>query len=192
MSTTSERILSTSERILDGALRALARRGVQKLSMSDICDEAGVSRGTLYRYFKNKRDVLEAIGQHVENGYKEAMQQAIKARPDPEDRLRVVMDVIVHYSDSHPEAALVIDEEPEFALGFLRREFSNYLNTVRDALEPVLDAAPMVQNGALTRNQLAEIFLRIGMSAALLPSPQARKLPQRVAAMWDALNRKSR
>ena len=44
----------TVNRILDGALRALARRGLRKLSMSDICEEAGISRGTLYRYFKSK------------------------------------------------------------------------------------------------------------------------------------------
>lgn len=44
----------THTRILDGALSALARRGVRKLSMSDVGAEAGISRGTLYRYFRDK------------------------------------------------------------------------------------------------------------------------------------------
>lgn len=180
-------VSATSERILDGALRALARRGVRKLSMSDVCEEAGVSRGTLYRYFKNKGDVLEAISQHVENGFKMAVRDAIAAQPDPEQRLRVVLDVMVHYSDAHPAAVQMIDEAPEYALAFLRREFPTYLATTLEALEPVLDAAPVVRDGTLTRAQLAEIFLRIGMSNILLPSPRSGELPQRVAALWAAL-----
>ena len=47
-------------RILSGALDAIASRGVKRLSMSDIIDASGVSRGTLYRYFSNKDEVLGA------------------------------------------------------------------------------------------------------------------------------------
>jgi AcrR family transcriptional regulator len=34
--------------ILDGALSALARKAVRKLSMVDVCYEAGIARGTLF------------------------------------------------------------------------------------------------------------------------------------------------
>ena len=50
-------------RILSGALDAIAARGVKRLSMSDIIDASGVSRGTLYRYFSNKDQVLSAVAE---------------------------------------------------------------------------------------------------------------------------------
>jgi AcrR family transcriptional regulator len=179
----------TPAKILDGALRALARHGRRKLSMSDVCHEAGVSRGTLYRYFKSKEEVLEAIGQHVENGFRRAIQEAIAEEPNVEDRLRVVLDVIVHYNDRHPEAAAAIAAEPEFALAFFRREFPNHLAITREGLGPVLDQATVVREGVITKNQLAEIFLRIAMSTTLVPSPQSGKTPERIAALWAALTR---
>ena len=45
---------STADQILVGALLALGEHGVETLSMREISEAAGVSRGTLYRYFKSR------------------------------------------------------------------------------------------------------------------------------------------
>ena len=47
--------------LLDAAKRVLARRGYPRSNIADICKEAGVARGTIYQYFRNKRDVLIAL-----------------------------------------------------------------------------------------------------------------------------------
>ncbi len=49
------------EQILGAAATVIARLGYDKTSMSDIADEAGVSRGTVYLYFKGKEDLFEAL-----------------------------------------------------------------------------------------------------------------------------------
>ena len=48
-------------RILDGALRALGRYGLAKLTLDDVAREAGCSRATLYRYFPGKSALLQAV-----------------------------------------------------------------------------------------------------------------------------------
>src|SRR5260221_73441 len=45
---------TSEDRILEGTLAAISRYGVHKLSMVDVAAEAGISRGTLYRYFETK------------------------------------------------------------------------------------------------------------------------------------------
>src|SRR5262245_35161324 len=55
---------ATRERILDGAARALARHGLAKLGMQDVSQQAAVSRGTLYRYFPNRDDLLTTLARH--------------------------------------------------------------------------------------------------------------------------------
>ncbi len=48
-------------RILEGALRALSRYGLTKLTLDDVAREAGCSRATLYRYFPGKSALLQAV-----------------------------------------------------------------------------------------------------------------------------------
>jgi AcrR family transcriptional regulator len=58
-----EQAASTRDRILDGAMRVVAS-GIAGLTVPAVAGEAGVSVPTLYRYFRTKRDLLEAIYHH--------------------------------------------------------------------------------------------------------------------------------
>ncbi len=49
------------ERILEGALRAFAKKGFYNTKVSEIATEAGVADGTIYLYFKNKDDLLISL-----------------------------------------------------------------------------------------------------------------------------------
>ena len=52
---------STKERILQTALRLFARDGYEAVSVSDIAGELGMTKGALYRHYRNKRDILDSI-----------------------------------------------------------------------------------------------------------------------------------
>jgi len=47
--------------ILDGAKRCFMSLGFEAASMNDITSEAGVSKGTLYVYFKDKEDLFKEL-----------------------------------------------------------------------------------------------------------------------------------
>lgn len=49
--------------ILDAAERCFARSGFHQASMQDICGEAGMSPGNLYRYFPSKEALIEGISE---------------------------------------------------------------------------------------------------------------------------------
>lgn len=53
--------MSGREQILDAALRCYAREGVIKTTVEHVAREAKVSRTTVYRYFKNRDEVLSAL-----------------------------------------------------------------------------------------------------------------------------------
>jgi len=50
----------TRKDILDSAVGLLTRNGIQGLTMDRVAAEAGVAKGTLYVYFKNKEEILDA------------------------------------------------------------------------------------------------------------------------------------
>jgi AcrR family transcriptional regulator len=175
------------ERITQGAIRAVARHGLRKLTMTDICDEAGVSRGTLYRYFKDKDQVLEAVGHQVESTLKVAVDNAIAADPEPAHRLQVVLRAVLDYQQLHPETVELVRVEPAFALDFLTRRLPVFVDILTDALEPVLTGAPPVRSRKMTRQQLAEMFLRFVISAIVIPPDDGIAMADRVAGMWKSL-----
>lgn len=49
------------ERILDGAVRVLLEHGIHDASTNRIAREAGVSPGSLYQYFADKHEIVDAI-----------------------------------------------------------------------------------------------------------------------------------
>lgn len=60
-----ERALQTYERLLDVAGALLAEVGIERISTNMICARAGMTPPALYRYFKDKYAVLEALGRRL-------------------------------------------------------------------------------------------------------------------------------
>lgn len=61
------------EKILQAAVGCFCRRGYHETTVQDICDEAGLSKGGLYTYFKSKEEILAAI---VEDSFIGALTEA--------------------------------------------------------------------------------------------------------------------
>lgn len=51
----------TKENILHTALRLFARDGYEAVSVSAIAGELGMTKGALYKHYKNKRDIFDSI-----------------------------------------------------------------------------------------------------------------------------------
>ena len=51
----------TRETILSVTYELFAREGFNKITMKDICEATGMSRGGLYSHFGSTREVFEAI-----------------------------------------------------------------------------------------------------------------------------------
>lgn len=60
-------------RIVDAGYRLLLQFGESKTSMGDIADAAGVSRGTVYRYFGDRDQLLAEVMDHTVNRYWDAV-----------------------------------------------------------------------------------------------------------------------
>lgn len=56
-----EKIAQRRAEILEAAISVFARKGFHASAISDIAQELGIGHGTIYRYYKNKRDLFDAI-----------------------------------------------------------------------------------------------------------------------------------
>ena len=56
---------NTKEKILVAALRLFAVYGYEAVSVSQIAGALGITKGALYRHYKNKRDIFNCIFEYV-------------------------------------------------------------------------------------------------------------------------------
>ena len=156
-------------KILGGALDAIASRGVRRLSMSDIIDASGVSRGTLYRYFSNKDEVLAAVSEFVCTGFENGIREAGQGIADPIERFRAVMQFYARYTNENSPDR-VFEVEPAFHLAFFRSRFARYKVAVQDALDPVFDHLETLIGEAINRDAFVETLVRTQLSTLLVPA----------------------
>jgi AcrR family transcriptional regulator len=156
-------------KILSGALDAIASRGARRLSMSDIIDTSGVSRGTLYRYFSNKDQVLAAVSEFVCTGFENGIRDAGRGIADPIERFKAVMQFYARYTNENSPDR-VFEVEPGFHLAFFRSRFGRYKIAVRDALNPVFDHLENLVGEAINRDAFVETLVRMQLSTLLVPA----------------------
>jgi AcrR family transcriptional regulator len=156
-------------KILSGAIDVIASRGARRLSMSDIIDTSGVSRGTLYRYFSNKDEVLAAVSEYVCTGFENGIRDAGQGITDPIERFKAVMQFYARYTNENSPDR-VFEVEPGFHLGFFRSRFGRYKIAVQDALDPVFDHFDRLVGEPINRDAFVETLVRMQLSTLLVPA----------------------
>jgi AcrR family transcriptional regulator len=73
-------------------------------SAEQIAEVAGVSRTVLYRYFRDREDLRQAIADHVAASVVDSVLPNLRLTPDstPHDVIESVIGVIVGWLDEHP------------------------------------------------------------------------------------------
>lgn len=94
---TKAEALETREQIIDAAERVFHEKGVSRSSLSDIAEEAGVTRGAIYWHFKNKHDVFVAMTERHRLPMESLSQQAESPdETDPLGKLRELLIYVLH------------------------------------------------------------------------------------------------
>ena len=92
------------QQILDAARSCFIRKGVHATSMQDIFTESGLSAGAVYRYFKSKNEIIEAITSTVIGGLHEVLDDLVRTDPLlPLDEVAVRMARRVAEMTSEPD-----------------------------------------------------------------------------------------
>jgi AcrR family transcriptional regulator len=115
--------------ILDAAMQCFRKRGFHKTSMQEICCEAALSAGALYRYFPSKSDIIFAIAEE-EQRVSEPLFAAIATGADMIDGVcALAAHMVAKCSIEAPLFAEVMAEtlrDPELSRRFAAHEMSVY------------------------------------------------------------------
>jgi AcrR family transcriptional regulator len=151
------------KKIIEAAQRLIITHGVEKTSMRDIAEEAGMTTGAIYHYYKSKEDLLYDVMDFTTAVTSEIMKMRAHPEAKPDDVLDEIARRVAHQMKNNKNWNLRFYLSGEAAQGneTLRTRFaSNYAaQTQRTA-----DLFNYVFN---TESQPEDMALAVLMVAAL-------------------------
>ena len=85
--TTEITATDTRELIIESAFDCFRRQGLDKTTVVDIARAADVSRSTVYEYFRDKAEIVEACAEHSSQKFYREMARAMGKGDTLEDKL---------------------------------------------------------------------------------------------------------
>lgn len=109
-------------RVLDAALRCVARVGLAKTTLDDVAREAGCARATVYRCFANKQQLQIALVAREALALRDAVAEAAAPCDALEDAITAAVVTSARFLTNHSALAFVCAHEPEVLLPYLAFE----------------------------------------------------------------------
>lgn len=165
---------AATENILEAALRQFEDFGLRRTTIEDIARRAGVSRVTIYRHFKNKETLVEAVIVRETQAFYERLDAAVQRFDTTDERLVEGFAFALTHARQHALLNRLLRTEPE--------TFLPYLTTVGGPL--VAAARAFVAEGLgrevkegrlppLDVEVAAELLVRLVLSFLLTPDSAA-------------------
>src|SRR5262245_49087289 len=89
--------------IRDAAIRVIARKGMAAATMQEIADEAGVAKGTIYLYFRDRDDLVEKTFENAMTDLHRKVDEALEKEGTFEDKFRAVLAAQIGYFQANRE-----------------------------------------------------------------------------------------
>jgi AcrR family transcriptional regulator len=117
-----DRSRKTRERVLHAAIECFDELGYDETTTAEIARRAGIGVGTLYGYFRDKRDILLEILEETVNEIANytilELQPEAWQHDDPREHVRALIDALFHTRRIHPGMQRILWEryfkDPEF------------------------------------------------------------------------------
>jgi AcrR family transcriptional regulator len=159
----------TREVIIESAIACFGRHGLTKTTVVDIARAADVSRSTVYEYFRDKAEIVEACAEHSSQRFYREMARTMGRGESLEDKLTLAA-VFVTKARRFVEPEMYFDADEVSLL--LTKNAAVLLRECGEFLAPYLAAAKLTGEVRKDLNVVAagEWFARMLFSLFSTPS----------------------
>ncbi len=96
--------------ILDTTLELLSENGFHGTPISLIAEKAGIGAGTIYRYFKNKEELINVLFVEIQRRIIEAMYKGYDETAPYRERFKVLWINMISYYRKHQKDLIFIEQ----------------------------------------------------------------------------------
>jgi len=128
------------DQILDAATDVFAQKGLSDARMDDIVEESGLSKGTLYWYFKSKDEIIFSIFERMFSNEFKALEKMVDAGGTASESLISYTDIAIKDIRGLLRLRPLVYEFLSWAFRrkFVREAFKTYINKYMDAVVPII------------------------------------------------------
>jgi AcrR family transcriptional regulator len=134
-------LASTEDQIVEAANRCFHRFGLRRTTVEDVAREARVSRGSVYRYFKDKDSLVQTVMVRNAAVFFEEVRRKLDAQPTFEDKLAEAAVLAIGYRRTDPVYAGLAATEPETLAILLTTQSEQFMRMSTDFLLPYIAQA---------------------------------------------------
>jgi AcrR family transcriptional regulator len=174
--------------ILDAATKVFVRQGFQHARMDDIVEESGLSKGTLYWYFKSKEDIINAILRRLFAGALESLASLLEAEGTVSERLvQLTSDRVTGMKRMSSLVPIIFEfyavaVHQQWVKQFIGEYFKHFRGLLEDLIQQGIDRGEFYPvNAAETAISLASMYE--GLTIHWLMEPET--------VQWDILSENS-
>lgn len=125
-------------RILNAAVKVFAELGFHQATISQIAREAGVADGTIYLYFKNKKDILSHFFNHTTRQVFDRFREAVDQKETAEDKLRALIQTHLSEFQKYKDLAVVFQREALLARHVNEEDIKAITRMYMDILDEII------------------------------------------------------
>jgi len=127
--------------IVDAARSVFARRGFMRGIMDQIAKEAGIAKGTIYLYFRSKRELYRAVLNHDMESLKKDTLERIDRAENLKDKIAAFTLARLENAEARKEFFRIMDTDSG-SLTYTRSQYRDWLR------EPVLHLAAAIDEAS--------------------------------------------
>lgn len=98
------------DQIVDSVIRCIADNGYENLTMQNISEYSGLSRGAINHYFKKKEDILKTVLKAVDQKLFKKVDDKIRSSSDVKDYMRYRLSVTFELAKEDPAFIYVLTD----------------------------------------------------------------------------------
>lgn len=177
----------TIENIFAATEKIVLKSGAERISILEVCENAGISRGTFYRYFASQEELLEGFSRHRREQFHRTTAALLESYEDPDQRFVALIHYLHDYLKvGSPRRLFVV--APEFALRFYKRIFHDSAIRFQVLLAPVFEVWDSRLGVKLDSELICDLIIRFVMSEQIIDSEaDLDEMPRRIGRLVDAL-----
>jgi len=117
--------------ILDVASLIFSKEGFAKANTDEIANAANLGKGTIYRYFKNKRELFLSVVDRGLNKLKDAILIEVEETDDPLKKIENAIKAYLSFFEKNRNLiGILIHEQSSFQKRIAKRYFEHYYGNV--------------------------------------------------------------
>lgn len=174
----------TKEKLLDAAQQLMLAKGFVATTVDEICEEAGLTKGSFFHYFESKEDLGKAALNRFVSTKAQAIQQApFRQKRDPLQRVYGYLDCMIHMSKTSeaPRGCLLgnfaqeLSDTHQNIRSQCAQHFDQWANTFKKDLDEA--KAKYAPKASFDTQSLAEHFIAVVEGALILAKAKQEREP---------------